>query len=426
MDKTRYYICIDLKTFFASVECVLRGLDPFKTNLVVADPSRGKGAICLAISPALKNIGVRNRCRLFEIPDGVEYITAMPRMKKYMEFSTKIYSIYLRYISKEDIHPYSIDEMFLDVTTYLELYNTTPEKLAKALLKRIYEELGLTATAGIGTNLFLCKVALDIKAKKIKDNVAFLDEETFKKELWDHKPLSDFWQIAHGIESRLNRLGIYTMRDIANANEDILYKEFGVNAEILIDHSKGIEPVTIKDIKGYKTKAHSISQSQILFEDYEYEKAKLIVKEMVEVLSFKLIDQHLVTSHISLYIGYSKDLIKPTGGSMKINICTNVYSKLLPHFMELFERTTNKGYKIRRIGISFGNVISEDYEYFNLFTNPEEIYKERKLQETINDLKKKYGKSSVIKAMNLEEGATTLKRNKLIGGHNADVENENE
>ena len=424
MDKKRYYICIDLKTFFASVECVLRGLDPFKNNLVVADPSRGKGAICLAISPALKNMGIRNRCRLFEIPDGIEYITAMPRMKKYMEFSTKIYSIYLRYIAKEDIHPYSIDEMFLDVTNYLELYNTTPEKIARALLNKIYDELGLTATAGIGTNLFLCKVALDIKAKKTKTNIAFLDEELFKKEMWDHLPLTDFWQIAHGIERRLNRLGLFTLKDVANADEEMLYKEFGVNAEILIDHSKGIEPVTIKDIKAYKTKSHSISQSQILFEDYEYDKARLVVKEMVEVLSFKLIDERLVTSHISLYIGYSKDVIKPTGGSMKMNICTNVYSKILPYFMEMFDRTTNPNFKIRRVGISFGNVVSEDLEYFNLFTEPEEVYKERKLQQTINDLKKKYGKSSVIKAMNLEDGATTLKRNKLIGGHNADVKDE--
>ena len=211
---------------------------------------------------------------------------------------------------------------------------------------------------------------------------------------------------------------------MANANEEVLYKEFGVNAEILIDHSKGIEPVTIKDIKAYKTKSHSISQSQILFEDYECNKARLVVKEMVEVLSFKLIDEGLVTSHISLFIGYSKDVIKPTGGSLKMNICTNVYSKILPYFLELFDKTTNPNFKIRRVAIGFGNVVSEDLEYFNLFTEPEEVYKERKLQQTISGLKKKYGKSSVIKAMNLEDGATTLKRNKLIGGHNADVKDE--
>ena len=414
------YLCIDLKTFYASCECVMRNLDPFETNLVVADPSRGKGAICLAISPKLKAMGIKNRCRLFEIPDGVEYITAMPQMKKYMEFSSKIYSIYLRYIAKEDIYPYSIDEMFLDVTTYLSLYKTTPEKLAKALMNKIRTELGLPSACGIGSNLFLAKVALDITAKHTKDNIGFLDEEKFKKELWNHYPLTDFWQIAGGITGRLNNMGIYTMKDIAEADEERLYKEFGINAEILIDHANGIEPVTIKDILSYKRKSQSISQSQILFTDYEFDKARLILKEMVEVLSFKLIDEHLVTSHVALSIGYSKDEINPTGGSMKINLCTNVYSKLLPHFLEIFDKTTNKEVKIRRIAISFGNVMPEEYEYFNLFTEPEEVYKERKLQQTISDIKKKYGKSSVIKAMNLEEGATTLKRNKLIGGHNGE------
>ena len=254
-----YYLCIDLKTFYASCECVLRGLDPFKTNLVVADPSRGKGAICLAISPKLKAMGIRNRCRLFEIPDGIEYITAMPQMKKYMEFSSKIYSIYLRYIAKEDIYPYSIDEMFLDISTYLKLYKTTPEKLAKALMNKIKDELGLPSACGIGTNLFLAKVALDITAKHTPDNIGFLDEEKFKKELWTHQPISDFWQIAGGMTKRLNNMGLYTLKDISMANPDLLYMEFGVNAEILIDHANGIEPVTIKDIKNYKRKSQSIS-----------------------------------------------------------------------------------------------------------------------------------------------------------------------
>ena len=252
---SKYYLCIDLKTFYASVECVLRGLNPFKTKLVVADPSRGDGAITLAVSPYMKELGVKNRCRIFEIPKNIDYIIAMPQMRKYMEYSAKIYSIYLRYISKEDIYPYSIDEMFLDITTYLKLYKTTPEKLAKALMGKIYSELGLPSACGIGTNLFLTKVALDITAKHTPDRIGFLDENKFKEELWDHQPLSDFWQIAGGIERRLNKLGIYTMRQIANANEDLLYKEFGVNAEILIDHAKGIEPVTIKDIKNYKNKS---------------------------------------------------------------------------------------------------------------------------------------------------------------------------
>ena len=417
------YLCIDLKTFFASCECVLRNLDPFKTNLVVADPSRGKGAICLAISPKMKAMGIKNRCRLFEIPDGVEYITAMPQMKRYMEFSSKIYSIYLRYIAKEDIYPYSIDEMFLDITTYLKLYKTTPHKLAKALMNRISKELGLPSACGIGTNLFLAKVALDITAKHNPDNIGYLDEELFKETLWTHYPLTDFWQIAGGMTKRLNAMGLYTLKDISEADPERLYKEFGVNAEILIDHANGIEPVTIKDIKNYKRKSQSISQSQILFTDYEFDKARLIVKEMVEVLSLQLVEKHLVSSTISLQIRYSKDMYKPTGGSMKMTVCTNIYSLLLPYFLDLYDRTTHKDGLIRGIGISFGNVVVEEMEYYDLFTDTEKVEKERSLEKTINSLKNKFGKNSIIKAMNLDEGATTIKRNKLIGGHNAETKN---
>lgn len=421
---SRYYLCIDLKTFYASCECVMRGLDPFKTNLVVADPSRGDGAITLAISPKMKSLGVKNRCRIFEIPKGIDYIVAIPQMKKYMEFSAKIYSIYLRYISKEDIYPYSIDEMFLDITTYLKLYNTTPLKLAQFLMDKIYNELGLPSACGIGTNLFLAKIALDITAKHSKNNIGFLDEEKFKKELWDHQPLTDFWQIAGGITKRLNRMGIYTMRQLSEYNEDALYKEFGINAEILIDHSKGIEPVTMKDIKNYKNKSHSISQSQILFSDYEFEKAKIAMVEMIEILSLQLVEKRLVTSNIGLQIRYSKDSHKPTGGSMKMTICTNVFSKLLPYFLEIYEKTTSKEDKIRGIGISFNNVVSENMEYYDLFTDTEEIKKERELERTINDIKKKFGKNSVLKGMNLLDGATTIKRNDLIGGHNAERKDE--
>ena len=418
----RYYLCIDLKTFFASCECVLRGLDPFKTNLIVADPSRGKGAICLAISPKMKAMGIKNRCRLFEIPDGVSYITAMPQMKKYMEFSSKIYSIYLRYIAPEDIYPYSIDEMFLDVTTYLTLYKTTPEKLAKALMNKISSELGLPSACGIGTNLFLAKVALDITAKHTKDNIGFLDEEKFKNELWTHQPLTDFWQIAGGMTRRLNDMGLYTMKDIANANHDLLYKEFGINAEILIDHANGIEPVTIKDIKAYKRKSQSISTSQILFTDYDYYQARRILIEMVELLSLQLVEKQLVTNNISLQIRYSKDSYKPSGGSMKMTICTNVFTKIVPYFLEIYGATTHRDGLIRGVGISFNNVTTVDNEYYDLFTDPDEVAKERKLAETINSIKHKYGKNSILKVMNLEEGATTIKRNKLIGGHNAETE----
>ena len=331
----RCYLCIDLKSFFASVECVERGLDPMKENLVVADPSRGNGAICLAITPAMKKLGIKNRCRIYEIPDNVKYITALPRMKKYIEYAAKIYSIYLRYISKDDIHPYSIDEMFLDVTSYLDMYNTKGEKIARALLNRIYSELGLTATVGVGTNLFLSKVALDLCAKHSADNIGFLNEELFKKKLWNHRPLSDFWHIGCGIERRLNKLGMYTLKDIAYADEDVLYEEFGINAEILIDHSKGIETVEISDIKTYKNKSHSISSSQVLFEDYDPIDARLIVKEMVEVLSLKLVDYGLVTNSISLFVGYSKDSHSYTGGMTKMTIRTNVFTKILPYFLNI-------------------------------------------------------------------------------------------
>lgn len=420
----RMFLCIDLKSFFASVECVERGLDPMKVNLVVADPSRGRGAICLAITPQMKKLGIKNRCRIYEIPDNVKYITALPRMKKYIEYAAKIYSIYLRYISKDDIHPYSIDEMFLDVTSYLKMYNTTAEKLAKALVRRIHKELGLTATVGIGTNLFLSKVALDITAKHSSDNMGYLDEQTFKKTLWNHRPLSDFWQIAGGIERRLNKLGLFTMKDIAYSDEDILYDEFGINAEILIDHSKGIEPVLISDIKSYKNKSHSISNSQVLFEDYDPLDARLIVKEMVELLSLKLVENNLVTNSISLFVGYSKDTHRYTGGMRKMTIRTNVFTKLLPYFLDIYDSTTSFECKVRRVGISFNNVVDESYEYLDLFTSPDEVEKERNLCKVINDIKRKYGKNSIIKAMNLEKKGTTIIRNKLIGGHNAEEEND--
>lgn len=413
------YFCIDLKTFYASVECVERGLDPFTTNLVVADPSRGNGAICLAISPALKNLGIRNRCRIFEIPKDVNYLVAMPRMKLYMEYSAKIYNIYLKYIAPEDIHPYSIDEMFLDVTHYLDLYQKTKEEFAVFLMNKIFEELGITATCGIGTNLYLCKIALDITAKHIKSNIAYLDETTYRNTLGDHMPLSDFWQISTGIQNRLNGIGIYTMNDIINTDEEVLYKLLGINAEILIDHAKGIEPVTIKDIKSYKPKANSLSQSQILPEDYSYEKVRLIVKEMIDILSLRLVDEHLVSDCIGLSVGYSKDIHKATGGSLKLPIRTNTYNMLIPYFLGIFDKTTIKDLPIRRISIGFNNVLDEDYEQLDLFTNYEEIKKQRTIEQTVLEIKKKYGKNSILKGMNYLDGATTRKRNKLIGGHNA-------
>ena len=414
----KIYMCIDLKTFYASVECVERGLDPFNTNLVVADETRGKGTICLAVSPKMKMLGVKNRCRIFEIPKNIKYIIAMPRMKKYIEYSANIYRVYLKYFSKNDIHVYSIDEAFIDATNYLKLYNKSPIKLAKTIIKDIYDNYGITATAGIGTNLYLAKIALDITAKHNVNNIGYLDEEKYKKELWYHRPLSDFWQIGKGIEKRLNRLGIYDMHDIATANQKKLYKEFGINAEYIIDHAWGKESCTISDIKAYKPKTNSISNNQILFEDYSFEKTRLVLKEMVELGSLRLIEKNLVTDVIHLYIGYSKNIIPSTGGSKRINNYTNIYSELLKEFLLIYDKTTNRNVPIRRIGISFGNVIEENNVQLNLFTDQEKIEKEKKLELTICNIKNSMGKNKILRGMNFEDGATTMIRNRLIGGHN--------
>lgn len=414
----KYYLCIDLKTFYASVECVERGLDPFNTNLVVADPTRGKGTICLAISPKMKMLGVKNRCRIFEIPPTIKYIIATPRMKKYIEYSANIYAIYLKYFAKEDIHVYSIDEAFMDVTKYLKLYKLNPIELAKKIIKDIFKTYGITATAGIGTNMYLAKIALDITAKHNPNNIGYLDEEKYKKELWYHKPLSDFWQIGKGIERRLNKMRIFNMYDIAHTEQKRLYKEFGVNAEYLIDHSWGKESCTIADIKAYKPKTNSITNSQILFEDYSFVKARLVLKEMVELGSLRLIESNLVTGTISLYIGYSKNIIKATGGTRKLSNYINTYSELLKAFLEIYDKTTDKSVAIRRIGVNFANVIETENVQLSLFKDQEKIDEERKLELAMCSIKNKMGKNAIIRGMDLEEGATTMMRNKLIGGHN--------
>lgn len=412
------YLCIDLKTFYASVECVERGLDPFNTNLVVADPNRGKGTICLAVSPKMKMLGVKNRCRIYEIPPTIKYIVAIPRMKKYIEYSANIYAIYLKYFAKEDIHVYSIDEAFMDATKYLKMYQLTPMELAKKIMKDIYTNYKITATAGIGTNMYLAKIALDITAKHNANNIGILDEETYKKKLWHHKPLTDFWQIGKGIERRLQKMRIFDMYDIAHTEPKKLYKEFGVNAEYLIDHSWGKESCTIADIKAYKPKMNSISNSQVLFEDYSFTKARLVLKEMVELGSLRLIENQLVTDTVQLYIGYSKDVIKASGGTKKLNTYTNVYSELLKVFLEIYDKTTNTNFPIRRIGINFANVIETEHVQLSLFIDQEKIDKERKLELTLSNIKNKIGRNTIIRGMDLEKGATTRLRNQLIGGHN--------
>lgn len=415
----KIYLCIDLKSFYASVECVERGLDPFKINLVVADPTRGGGAITLAATPAIKKLGVPSRGRIYEIPKNIEYITAPPRMTLYMQYSATIYSIFLKFISSEDIHVYSIDESFLDITTYMSLYNTTPKQLAKMILDEIYNQTGITATVGIGTNLFLAKVALDITAKHAKDCMGYLDEDLFKQLIWHHQPITDIWMIGPGTANKLAMLGIKDLYGVAHYNEKILYKLFGINAEYLIDHSWGREPTEISDIKAYKPSSNSISNSQILFEDYNYKDAYLIMKEMVESNVLQLTEKHLVTNHISLYVGYSKNCIKPSRGSRKITNTTNSYRILLEEFKLLYKKIINPNYPIRQIGISFGNVKDEIYEQFDLFADQEDIEKEKRVQEALVHIRNKYGKNAVLKGMNFYEKATQRKRNGLVGGHNA-------
>lgn len=416
----KYYACIDLKSFFASVECVERGLDPFKSKLVVADSSRGSGAICLAVSPAMKAAGVRNRCRLFEIPPNMEYITALPRMKLYMQYSAEIYGIYLDYISSDDIHVYSIDECFLDITPYMKLYKRDAKEIVKLLMQAVYDKTGICATGGIGTNLFLAKVALDITAKHCADCIGFLDEEAFCRELWHHRPITDIWNVGRGIAARLAKYGIFDMYGVAHTDPKQLYKEFGVNAEFLIDHSRGIEPCTIKEIHEYVTKSRSLSNSQILFEDYSYEDTLIVMTEMVELLVLEMIGSKLVCDSIFLRIGYSKDVIKSTGGSRKIGFGTNSFKVLSALFEDLYKKQTVKGVPIRKISVGAGGVVPERFAVYDLFTDINAVENEHRIQQAVVDIKKRFGKNAVLRCSSLQEKATARQRNKLIGGHNGE------
>ncbi len=417
--ENKVYCCIDLKSFYASVECVERGLDPFKANLVVADPERSEGTICLAVSPAMKTLGVKNRCRIYEIPKNIQYIIAKPRMRLYMEKSAEIYAEYLKYVSPDDILVYSIDECFFDLTDYVKLYNKTATGVAKMLIDAVYKKTGIRATVGIGTNMFLAKVALDITAKHSPDFMGYLDEEEFKKSIWHHRPITDVWNIGKGIANRLARLGIFDLYGVAHCNEKILYKEFGVNAELLIDHSRGIEPCTIKDVHEYKTKTASLSNSQILFSDYDKESAFTVVKEMVDALVLELVEKGLVTNSVSLYIGYSKNVTKPTGGTKKISVFTSSYKKLIKIFENYYEKTVNPTFPIRKITVGLNNVVDEIYTTYDLFTDYAAEKKEKSLQKTLIDIKDKFGKNSILKGVSYEKSATARERNKMIGGHSS-------
>lgn len=492
----KIYVAIDLKSFYASVECKERGLDPNTTNLVVADSSRTEKTICLAVSPSLKQYGIPGRARLFEVVQKVkeinlqrkqkasnytfngksyndielkqnknlelDYIVAPPRMAYYMKYSTNIYNIYLKYFAPEDIYVYSVDEVFCDVTHYLKTYKMTAKQLVTKIIQDVYETTGITATAGIGTNLYLAKVAMDIVAKHVKADkngvrIAGLDEMMYRKLLWNHRPLTDFWRVGKGYSKKLEKNGIYTMGDVARIslkNEDLLYKLFGINAELLIDHSWGWEPVTINDIKAYKPETKSISSGQVLHCPYDYEKTKIIVKEMTELLTLDLVEKNLVTNQIVLTIGYDiENLTNPSirdmykgevtidrygrkvpkhaHGTINIDHKTSSTKIILEAAMDLFDRIIDKRLLVRRINVTANNVVDakkaaeeKPFEQIDLFTNYEEINRKRKkemaereIQKAMLGIKRKYGKNAIIKGMNLQEGATTIERNSQIGGH---------
>lgn len=419
----RKYICIDLKSFYASVECVERGLDPMTTKLVVADMSRTNKTICLAITPAMKALGIHNRCRVFEIPEGVEYIAATPRMQLYIDYAAKIYKIYLRYISKDDIHVYSIDEAFMDVTDYLDMYDMTARELGQKIIDNIFSELGIRATCGIGTNLYLTKIALDISAKHSPDFIGELDEETYRRTLWHHTPLTDFWRVGRGIAGRLASMGMLTMEDIAKADENVLYKTFGVDAELLIDHAWGRESVTMKDIKNYRAKTNCLSSGQVLSHDYSFEDGKLIVKEMMDLLCLDLVDKGLVTESVTLFISYSNmSCIEPSHGTKALGTPVNADIILVPAIAELYEKIASKRGHIKRVNITCNNVAPEEYHQYNLFVDSDELAKNRKVQKAVLSIKDRYGKNAVLKGMNLSENAMTRIRNTQIGGHKSGVE----
>lgn len=415
---TKQYLCIDLKSFYASVECAERGLDPMTALLAVCDLERTEKTICLAITPAMKALGIKNRCRVFEIPKSVDYIAAVPRMKLYMEYAAEIYGIYLSFVSKEDIHVYSIDEAFLDVTDYLDMYRLSARELGSRIMDEIYTRLGIRATCGIGTNLFLTKVALDIEAKHSPDFIGELTCDTFIEKLWDYKPITDFWMIGPGTARQLASIGITTMRGICDTPEDTLYHMFGVNAELLIDHAHGYEPTTISDIKNHKAKSNSLSSGQVLPHDYDFEKGKLIVKEMTDLLCLDMVEKGLVTKSLSLYIGYSQRLGLPAAkGSVSLNEETNSDIPIIPAVCSLYDRIVDRGGQIRRINISCNNVIPEEYTQYSFFIDAQELEKNRKVREAVISIKNKYGKNAILKGMNLEEGAKTIERNSQIGGH---------
>ena len=460
---SRTYAAIDLKSFFASVECILRGLDPLKAKLVVADESRTEKTICLAVTPALKAYGIPGRARLFEVNqkvcdvqrrtgEKIEFTIAKPQMAKYVEYSTKVYNVYLKYVSAEDIHAYSIDECFLDLTRYLKLYKKTARELVKTIIQDVFATTGITATGGIGTNLYLCKIAMDVMAKHVEADadgvrIAELDEMSYRKQLWSHRPLTSFWQVGRGIAERLENCrlnagrGIYTMGDIARVsvkNPEALYKLFGVNAEILIDHAWGYEPCTIADIKKSKPRNRSTGEGQVLQDPYPFDKARLVVREMVDTVSMTLIAHDLVTNAMVLTVGYDREnvdkgiyrgetvmdvygrlLPKPAHGTASIGYYTSSQSVMADAVMKLFDRIVDPKLTVRRLNLVAADIVDASHEQYDLFTDVQKQEKEKKRLKAELLIKKRFGKNAIVKGMDLQEGATTIERNGQIGGHRA-------
>ena len=417
--ETRQYLCIDQRSFYATVECVSRGLDPTIADLVVADPERSQNTICLAVSIHLKSRGVKNRCRIKDIPSNIKYITAPPRMQLYIDYAAAIYGVFLKYLAPEDIYVYSVDESFLDVTPYLKMYKMSSKDLAKMIMKDVRNTIGTICTCGIGTNLYLAKIALDIIAKHAEDSIGILDEKSYCEQLWDHKPITDFWRISTGTASKLWRYGITTMGDVAHFNEDSLYKWFGIDAELLIDHAWGREPTRISDIKNYKSKSKSLSSSQVLMRNYNFKEGELIAKEMADQLCLDMAAKNLVTNSITLYVGYSyTEGVPGVGGTAQFSREINTAAEVVPAISALYRRIVCPSYAIRRIGLSCHNVVEDQgVLQLNMFEDTSKQLRHKALQEAMIGIRAKYGKNSILKGMNFEEAATGRARNDQIGGH---------
>lgn len=428
--ESRTFYCIDLRSFFASVESVDRGLDPLRVNLAVADPTRGPGSICLAITPPLKRLGVKNRCRLRDIPKRFGFITAPPRMRRYIEVSAEIYGIYLEHIAPSDIHLYSIDECFIDATSYLQLYQTDALSLAKKLTGEVLNRTGISATVGIGTNLFLAKVALDILAKHSEDGIGILDEERFKEQIWFHRPITDVWQIGSGVARRLEKYGVLDLAGVAALNPATLRREFGVNSEYLIDHAWGQEPCQIADIHNYRPLTHSLSNGQVLPRNYSFSAARIVLREMVASSSLELVMSDQVCSGVSLGVSYAKNGSaeldygpaaprKRSGGSRKLPGSTSSAAQLTAAVLDLYDETTDPNTPIRKLSISLNGLLPASHTTLTLLDDVEALEREQLIQKTIGGIKNRFGANAVFQALSMHPDATGRERNRQIGGHRA-------